>query len=350
MTQDPTVPLPALRTDIVHDGPPEGVADAAARAEALGAHGLFLTETAHDAFIGLGLAARATERVQVGTSVAIAFARTPMTLAQSAFDIQRLSGGRAVIGLGSQIKPHITRRYSMPWSRPAARMREFVLATRAIWHSWQTGERLAFTGDFYTHNLMTPMFDPGPVPEGPPPVWIAGVGPLMTATAGEVADGLICHALTSADYLREVTLPAVREGRAKAEAAGEPWTSRPFDVSGCVMVATGRTEEEYERSVRAMRERIAFYGSTPAYLGVLEQHGWGELHTDLNTFSKQGRWEEMGRLIDDETLNTFSVCGEPAAVGRAVRERFAGLLTRVSVMLPHQADDDIAFEVLHAIR
>lgn len=351
MTPAPSVQPTALRTDIVYSGGPEGAAAAAARAEEGGADGVFLTETAHDAFIGLALAASVTTRITLGTSVAIAFARTPMTLARSAFDIQRLSGGRAAIGLGSQIKPHITRRYSMPWSAPAARMREFVLATRAIWHSWQTGDRLAFSGDFYTHDLMTPVFDPGPLPKGAPPVWIAGVGPLMTAAAGEVADGLISHPMSSPEYLREVTLPAVREGRVKAEAAGEGWTETPFTLSGTAMVATGRTEEEFTKALAAMRERLAFYGSTPAYAGVLERHGWGDLQPELSALSKQGRWKEMGNLIDDAVLNAFSVVAEdPAAAGREIRKRYTGLLNRVNVVLPYEPDADLAFEVLDAVR
>jgi probable F420-dependent oxidoreductase len=233
----------------------------------------------------------------------------------------------------------------MPWSQPAARMKEFASALRAIWHSWQTGERLRFRGDFYTRTLMAPMFDPGPLPSGPPRIWLAGVGPMMTAVAGEVADGLICHALTSADYLRRVTLPAVHKAR---EAAGR--AAQPFDVVCNALVATGRTEEEYAAALTATRERIAFYTSTPAYRAVLDLHGWGGLQEELHRLSVRGRWEEMGRLIDDDVLDAFALHGEPEAVGRAVRERFVGLCTRVTVSLSHDADDTLALDVLGGAR
>lgn len=340
-----------LKTDVTFTGPIEHAAAAAARAEARGADGFLVNELKHDAFLQLAVAAGGTRRIGLATGVAIAFARSPMTVATAAWDVQRLSGGRAIVGLGSQVKPHITRRYSMPWSQPAARMREFAEALRAVWHSWQTGGRLAFRGDFYTHTLMTPMFDPGPLPSGPPAVWLAAVGPRMTAVAGEVADGLICHPLTSPDYLRRVSLPAVRAAR---ESAGR--AALPFDVAGTVLVATGRTEEEYAAALTATRERIAFYASTPAYLPVLELHGWGELQRELHRMSLRGRWQEMGRLVDDGVLDAFALHGEPREVGRAVRERFGGLYTRVSVSFSHDAhdahdaDDTVALDVLEAVR
>jgi probable F420-dependent oxidoreductase len=348
MTARPVPAAAPIRTDLAFHGRPEGVADAARAAEERGIDGLLVAEIRHDPFPMLALAAAATRRIGLGTGVAIAFARTPMALAHSAWDLQRLAGGRAVIGLGSQVAPHVTRRYGMPWSRPAARMREFAAATRAIWHSWQTGDRLDFRGDFYSHTLMTPMFDPGPLPEGAPAIRIAAVGPLMTAVAGEVGDGLVCHPFTTPGYLRETTLPAVRAARAGAEAARKPWTVRPFEVAGTAMVVTGRTAEQLAANTTAVRERIAFYGSTPAYRPVLEQHGWGALHEALHTLSMEGRWQEMGRLVDDEVLHAFAVVGEPEAAGRAVRERFAGLLDRVTVSLPYACDDGLALDVLGA--
>lgn len=351
MTDQQTTDTRPLKVDVsVGAGRPEDTADHAARAEERGADAVLVAETSHDPFMRLVPAALRTSRVQLGTGVAIAFARTPMTLAHSAYDLQRYSGGRAVIGLGSQIKPHITRRYGMPWSRPAARMREYVLAVREIWHSWQTGDKLDFRGDFYTHTLMTPMFTPEPLPHDAPPLWLAGVGPLMIRTAGEVADGLICHPLTSPAYLRDAVLPTVRAARVGAEADKAPWTDRTFDVTASVMVVTGRTEEELAASATATRERIAFYASTPAYLPVLELHGWQARHEELNTLSKQGRWQEMGRLVDDDVLNTFAVVGEPAEAGRALRARYAGLLTRVTVSLVHEASDGLALDVLDGVR
>ncbi|MFF3561613.1 TIGR03617 family F420-dependent LLM class oxidoreductase [Streptomyces sp. NPDC002574] len=334
-----------LKTDVTFSGRIEQAAAAAALAEARGADGFVVNELQHDAFLQLAVAAAGTRRIALTTGVAIAFARNPMTVATAAWDVQRLSGGRAIVGLGSQVKPHITRRYAMPWSQPAARMREFTEALRAVWHSWQTGGRLAFRGDFYTHTLMTPMFDPGPLPSGPPLVWLAAVGPRMTAVAGEVADGLICHPLTSPEYLRRVSLPIVHDAREKAGRTG-----RPFDVAGTALVATGRTEEEYAAALTATRERIAFYASTPAYLPVLELHGWGGLQRELHRMSVRGQWQEMGRLVDDDVLDTFALHGEPGAVGRALRERFGGLYTRVSVSFSHDADDTLALDVLASAR
>ena len=327
-----------MKIDVTFSGRPEDAAASARVAESRGADGLVVPETRHDPFLQLALCSQTTERIELGTSVAIAFARNPMTVAGTSYDLQRLSGGRAILGLGSQVAAHITRRYSMPWSRPAARMEEFAAALRSIWHSWQTGDELDFVGDFYTHTLMTPMFDPGPLDVGSPRLWIAGVGPKMTAVAGRVADGLICHSFTTADYLRDVTLPIVAAGLASAGRAHDE-----FDVSGLILFATGRTEEEYDTAVTATRERLAFYGSTPAYRPVLEHHGWGALHEDLHTLSRQGRWQDMGGLIDDEVLDTFAVVGELDDIGKLARTRFDGLLTRMTVALA--VDDSSALHL-----
>ncbi|MFI6284600.1 TIGR03617 family F420-dependent LLM class oxidoreductase [Streptomyces sp. NPDC051018] len=339
-----------LSIDFVFTGGTDRAASAAALAEERGVDGFLTHEIKHDPLIQLALAAQSTGRIDLATAVTIAFARTPMTLATSAYDVQRLSGGRLTIGLGSQIKPHITRRYGMEWSRPAARMREFAGALRAIWHSWETGDKLDFRGDFYTHTLMTPTFDPGPVASGPPRIWIAGVGPMMTAVAGQAADGLICHAFTTTDYLRQVTLPALGAARAKAEADGERRAGLPLDVVCTSLVATGRTEEEYEASLTTVRERIAFYASTPAYRAVLDLHGWGELHESLHRLSTEGRWQEMGLLIEDDVLNTFAVTGEPAVAGRELRKRFDGLCTRVTCSVDNDPDGTLALDVLEAAR
>ncbi|WP_377267510.1 TIGR03617 family F420-dependent LLM class oxidoreductase [Peterkaempfera sp. SMS 1(5)a] len=336
---------PSLKVDHTFTGRIEQAAAAAVLAEEYGADGFLVNEARHDAFLQLAMAASRTRRTELASGVAVALARNPMTVATAAYDVQRLSDGRTIVGLGSQIKPHITRRYSMPWSQPAARMREFTAALRAIWHSWQTGDKLDFRGDFYTHNLMTPMFDPGPLASGPPRIWLAGVGPRMTAVAGEAADGLICHALTSAEYLRQVTLPAVSQAR-----AGAGREAQPFDIVGTALVATGRTEEEYAAALTATRERIAFYASTPAYRAVLDLHGWGGLHEELYELSTRSCWQEMGRLIDDEVLDTFALTGEPQAVGQALHERFGGLCTRITVSLSRDADDTLALDVLAGAR
>ncbi|MEV6714923.1 TIGR03617 family F420-dependent LLM class oxidoreductase [Lentzea sp. NPDC051208] len=291
----------------------------AKRAEDRGYDGFWLAETKHDPFLALAGAAAATERIELGTAIAVAFARNPMTVATTANDLQLLSGGRFNLGLGSQVEAHITKRFAMPWSKPAARMREFVLAIRAIWHAWETGERLAFRGEFYKHTLMTPFFDPGPNPHGTPPIYLAGVGELMTEVAGEVADGFLCHNFTTERYLREVTLPALGRGRAKA---GK--TLEGFEISGPVFAATN------EQEIADVKRQVAFYGSTPAYRPVLDLHGWGALHEELHRMSRRQQWTEMSELITDEVLAEFCVLGTPQTVTAALLDRYGDVVTRVS--------------------
>ena len=334
-----TAPTP----DIAFHGGPERIADLAREAERRGhVRGLFVAEAAHDPFVALTMASTTTERIELGTSIAVAFARTPMELAYSAYDLARLTGGRFVLGLGSQIKPHITRRYAMPWSDPSERMREYIEALRAIWTSWQTGEPLAFTGEYYQHTLMPPLFSPGPLEVPSPRVWLAAVGPRMVEVAGSTADGIICHPLRSRSYLGEVLRPGIATARA---AAGRDGT---FEFSTLVMVATGRTEEGLREAVTGVRKQIGFYASTPAYAPVLEHHGWGDLHREAHALTKQDRWDELAALVDDEVLDTFAVTGELAEVGPAFRERFAGLAERITVSMPYDADDLLALDVVAA--
>ncbi|MFE9649230.1 TIGR03617 family F420-dependent LLM class oxidoreductase [Streptomyces sp. NPDC006365] len=304
------------------------VVEEARHHEKAGYDGLWASESKHDPFLPLLLAAEHTDRLEVGTAIAVAFARSPMQLAYTAHDLQTYSGGRFSLGLGSQIKPHIERRFAMPWSRPAARMREYVSALRAIWAAWNEGEKLDFRGDFYTHTLMSPFFSPPPAPGGAPKVFVAAVGEAMTRVAGEVADGLLAHGFTTERYLREVTLPTVETGL-----AGSGRTRADFSVSHLLLTATGRTEEEMARAVDGTRRQIAFYGSTPAYRGVLELHGWGELGDELNALSKSARedkWEAMGRLVDDDVLNAFAVVAEPERVAAEISRRYGSLVDRVS--------------------
>jgi probable F420-dependent oxidoreductase len=249
-----------------------------------------------------------------------------------------------VLGLGSQIKPHITKRFSMPWSQPAARMREFILAVRAIWAAWNNGEPLRFRGEFYRHTLMTPMFDPGPSAVGDPRIFLAAVGPAMTAVAGEVADGLVAHAFTTASYFRDVTLLAIERGLAGAEKS-----RRDFEITLPLFIVTGRDERELAARALATRRQLAFYGSTPAYLPVLEHHGWGDLGRELNLLSKQGEWQRMGDAIDPEVLDTFAVVGEPSSIAPEVARRYGGVLDRVQIGTEH--DDATAWaEIVAAIR
>jgi probable F420-dependent oxidoreductase len=302
--------------------------------------GLFVPEGAHDPFVTLTLAASSTERLEIGTGIALAFARTPMSMAYSAYDLHQLSGGRSILGLGSQIKAHITRRFDMPWSQPAKRMGEYVEALRAIWHSWQTGDALDFRGDFYSHTLMPPLFNPGPLGFDAPRVWVAAVGPLMVKTAGQVSDGIITHPLISRSYLEDVMLPELAKAR-----AGQ---TRPFEVATMAMVATGHTEEDLERAIAGTRQQIGFYASTPAYKPVLDHHGWGDLHTEAHAFTKTGRWSELADLIDDEVLNTFAVAGEVATAGPALVNRFDGLVDRLNLSLPYKAKSDVPLELAQA--
>ena len=301
-----------------------GAAKAAAAQEAEGYDGLWSAETSHDPFFPLLQAASVTERVELGTSIAVAFARTPMNLAVIANDLQEASSGRFILGLGSQIKAHIEKRFSMPWSHPAPRMREFILAMHAIWDAWNDQSKLDFRGDFYTHTLMTPFFDPGPNPHGKPKVFLAGVGEKMTEVAGEVADGFFAHAFVTEGYLRDVIMPALDRGRAKGTSSAEG-----YEISVPPFIVTGTSEEAMAAQAKATRERIAFYASTPAYRPVLEHHGVGDLQTEANRLSKQGEWQAMGDLIDDEVLGLFAVVGEPDVLPGLIVQRFRGAADRL---------------------
>ena len=309
-----------------------GAAPAAKAAEAQGYDGVWTAETSHDPFLPILLGAEHTDRLQLGTGIAVAFARNPMTLAQTANDLQVFSRGRLLLGLGSQIRAHIEKRFSMPWSHPAPRMREFILAMRAIWSCWQDGTPLQFEGEFYTHKLMTPFFNPGPHEFGPPAVFLAAVGELMTEVCGEVADGLLAHGFTTERYLREVTLPALDRGLTKSSRSRED-----LEISCPVMIVTGANDEQMEKAAEGTRRQLAFYGSTPAYRGVLELHGWGDLQPELNSLSKQGGWAEMGKLIDDEMLRTFAVVAAPADVPKEIITRYGDIIDRVSFYTPYQA-------------
>ncbi|MBA2626134.1 MAG: LLM class F420-dependent oxidoreductase, partial [Acidimicrobiia bacterium] len=298
-----------------------------------------------DPFFPLLLAAQATERVELGTGIAVAFARSPMTLANVGYDLQKASNGRFILGLGSQIKPHITKRFSMPWSHPAARMKELISAVKAIWSAWDTREKLNFRGDFYTHTLMTPFFDPGPNPAGQARIFLAAVGELMTEVVGEVCDGMLVHAFTTEKYLRDVTLPALERGLQRSGRSMDD-----IELSGPAFVVTGTNEEEMAASAVGVRRQIAFYGSTPAYRGVLEQHGWGDLQTELNALSKQGKWEEMGTLIDDDVLDVFAIVAEPEAIAGKLHDRYGDVVDRMSFYVPYRSDPERWGQVLQDIK
>jgi probable F420-dependent oxidoreductase len=316
--------------------------------EARGYSALWASEVAHDPFLQLLAAGQATERLQVGTAIAVAFARSPMTLATTAYDLQRYTRGRFVLGLGTQIKAHVERRFSMPWTAPAARMREFIGALHAIWDAWQHSTPLRFQGEHYRHTLMTPMFSPPAHEWGAPPVYLAAVGPLMTQLAGEVADGLLVHGFTTERYLRERTIPALEEGLALA---GRERSQVAVTLPG--LVVSGRTEEEMTEAAQAVKATIAFYGSTPAYLPVLELHGWGALADELHALSvgrREDKWTAMRDLVDDEVLGTFAVVAEPEDVAAQVRARYDGLVDRFSVYASYPADLDLWDPLVAAFR
>ena len=323
----------------------EQTGQSAKDAEAAGYDGVWTAETSHDPFFPLLLAAEHTDKVELGTGIAVAFARNPMTLANVGYDLQKYSKGRFILGLGSQIKPHITKRFSMEWSHPAPRMREMITAIKTIWDCWNDGSKLEFRGDYYQHTLMTPFFNPGPNPYGNAKVMLAGVGELMTEVAGEVADGFLCHGFTTESYLRSVTIPALERGLAKSgRSLGD------LEISGPAFVVTGATEEQLEQAVTGTRQQIAFYGSTPAYRCVLEHHGWGDLQDDLNRLSKEGKWQEMGTLIDDDILNAFAVVGEPEQIGPELSKRYGDVVSRISFYAPYKSDPERWGKVMGALK
>jgi probable F420-dependent oxidoreductase len=313
------------------------VPDAVTALERHGFAGCWTGETNHDPFLPMVLAAEHSSRIRIGTNIAVAFARNPMSVAQLGWDLQAYAQGRFVLGLGTQIRPHIEKRFAMPWSHPVPRMREFVAALHAIWSAWRDGTKLGFEGEFYTHKVMTPMFTPEPSPYPVPKVFLAAVGEAMTEMCGEVADGLLVHAFTTRRYLDEVAAPTLRRGldRAGRERAD-------IEVSSPIFVVTGRDETEMADVGSAVRQQLAFYGSTPAYRKVLELHGWGELQTELRELSLREEWEAMGKLIDDEILATFAVVAPVDEVSAALRARCDGVIDRALPIFGKATPDTVA--------
>jgi probable F420-dependent oxidoreductase len=328
-----------------YDDTLDEAADRAAKCEGFGYDSWWATEVKTDPFLASAIAAERTERIDIGTAIAVAFARNPMTVALQANDLQLLSGGRFMLGLGSQIKPHITKRYSMEWSHPAPRMREFILAIRAIWKSWETDGSLDFKGDFYSHTLMTPFFNPGPNPHGNPKILLAAVGPKMTEVAGEVADGILCHGFSTEKYVREVTIPALERGAAKAGRSLDG-----FEIAAPAMVVAVDTDEEREAGIAMVRQQIGFYGSTPAYRPVLDVHGWGDLQDELTALTKQGAWDRISDVVHDELLETMAVIGTPEEAAAEVKRRYGDVATRIAITVPPGADAARWQPVFEALR
>src|SRR5919112_4493854 len=303
-------------------------------AEDLGFAGLWTSETKHDAFLPLAIAANETHQIELGTSVAIAFSRSPMEIAQTAWDLQDLSEGRFVLGLGTEAKPHKPRRFSMPWDRPAARLREYIMALRAIWESFQSEGPLNFEGDFYHHTLMTPFFDPGPIDNPDIPIYIAGVNTRLANLAGEICDGFHVHPFHSPEYLRRTVIPAIAEGAGQSNRNPEQVT-----LATSAFVITGENRENTAEQRESVRAQISFYASTPTYRTVLEAHGWEEVGERLGTMAREKKWREMPALITDEMLAAFTIEAAPDEIGPALRERYEGLIDRVALYLPFAPGD-----------
>ena len=322
------------------------------RLRALGFDGAFTFEGPTDVFLPLLEAALAGGGTGDGyrgldlyPNVAIAFPRSPLQLAHTAWDLQRVTGGRFGLGLGTQIRPHIERRYGATWDRPVARMREFVLATKAIFACWQDGAPLDFQGEFTTHTLMPPLFDPGPLPWGPPPIWVGAVGPRLTEAVAQVADGLLVHPFHTEEFLRSHTLPIV--AAALDRSGRDP---EAFDLGIDVIVCAGRTPAEQAVADAGVRMLLAFYGSTPAYRPVLDLHGWGDVHPVLNRLTKAGRWDVMPDLITEDMLETLSLRGTPSEVATALHARYGAIAARVGLSFPYAADPAVVAETIAAIR
>lgn len=333
-----------MRVDRMVWGELGSIAGQARAIEAEGFDGLIAAEVNADPFPPLTIAAEHTERVDLMTAITVAFARSPMTLAQVGHDLNQYSRGRIILGLGSQIRAHITGRFSMPWSKPAARMREYVQAMRAIWACWNEGEQLDFRGEFYQHTLMTPNFMPPESRHGAPKVFLAAVGPRMTEVAGEVADGMIAHGFTTERYMREVTLPSLelgleRAGRSRAD----------FQLSCPLFLLSTDDDATYAARRAGLKRQIAFYGSTPAYRPVLELHGWGDLQTELNRLSKAGKWVEMGEEISDEIVAAFAVEAPAEQLVHEMLGRYGDMVDRMAWGLD-LGDPDLEREQIAKLR
>jgi probable F420-dependent oxidoreductase len=313
----------------------QAVPEYARRVEAIGYDCLWTSKTQHDPFLPLAVAATVTSSIKLGTSIAVAFPRSPMVIAYTAWDIQKASAGRFILGLGSQVRAHNQRRFSVKFESPGPKLREVVLALRAIWECWQKGTPLRFRGEFYNFDLMTPFFNPGPIAHPKIPIFLAGVNRYMCRMAGEVCDGLDVHPFHTPKYLREYVHPAVEEG---LQASGRSHQDFMYATSSFVVV--GDTEPERAENAEAVRQQIAFCASTRTYEPVLAAHGWEAIGPELHAKSLEGDWKGMARLIKDEMLDTIAVSGTYETIGRKLRERYAGLLDRVSLYQPYEASVD----------
>lgn len=320
--------------------PTSAVAAEARRVRDLGFDGLFTAETSHDPFIPLALASVEAPQLTLGTAIAVAFPRSPMVMAQVAWDLAAMSQGRFILGLGTQIKPHIVRRFGMEWTTASGRMRDYIDAVRAIWNSFQTGEPLRFESEEYQFSLITPFFNPGPIDHPEIPVGIAGVGPGLSRLAGERCQGFFAHAFHTVKYLDEVVLPNIAAG---AESSGR--SPSDIGVYTSAFVVTGRDEAEMAASLVAAKKQIAFYASTPTYRIVLDTHGW-DIGDELNRMSRRGEWDRMADVVPDEVVETIGIVAEPDRVGEAIKQRYGDRVERIGFYTldggPQLADEDLA--------
>ena len=321
------------------------VAEDVKRLRAQGFDGVYTLEGNTDPFLPLLLASEHAPGMDIATGIAVAFPRNPSHLAYTAWDLQKFSQGHFYLGLGSQIKTHIEKRFGCEFSRPAARMREHILATKAFFDCWQDGKPLKFEGEFYHHTLMTPMFNAGPNPYGKPPILLGALGPKMTEVAGEVADGLLVHPFNTDAFVRNEQLASVDVGLAKS---GRSRSDFLFSVTA--IIVTGQTELEYKAAEQSVKGLLAFYGSTPAYLPPMEAVGYGDLQPELNKLSKQGRWDEMTNLIDDGFLKAFATCGEPNTIAAQLMARYGDYADRLSIYAPYQTHEDVWPAVISDIK
>jgi probable F420-dependent oxidoreductase len=321
------------------------VGPAARAAEDAGFDGIMFPEIANDPFIPVALAALATERIELGTAIVVAFPRSPMVVANSAWDLQVHSRGRFVLGLGSQVKGHNERRFSVPWSAPAPRLREYVEALRAIWRAWEKREPLRYEGQHYRFTLMTPEFSPPPSNLPPVPIAIAAVGPAMLRLAGRVCDGVRLHGFCTRRYLEEVALPAVQAGLARSGR-----DRRHFQVWGGGFIATGADEGELRKAMDEVRYRVAFYGSTRSYRPVLSAHGWDDLGDELHRMSVRGEWSQMAAKVSDEVVHAFAACATHRDLPAAIEKRFGGLTDAVGLGFAKGTPEGLVRELVADLR
>lgn len=310
------------------------VGDLARKVEDYGFSGLWTAETAHNPFLPLTHAAAATKRINLGTAIAVAFPRSPMVMAQVAWDLAEQSQGRFILGLGTQVKPHITKRFSTEWSAPVPRLREYIESMRAIWNAWQNGVPLRYQGEQYKFTLMTPFFSPAPMAYWQIPVYIAGVNEGLCRLAGELCQGFHVHSFHTVRYLKDLILPNIEIGLQKSLRS-----RADIQLTCAVFVVTGRTAEEMRNNAVMAKSQIAFYASTPSYKTVMEMHGWRDLAERLNSMSREGRWAEMWQEISDDMLDEFAVVAPLDDLPRKVKERYDGLLDRVGFYFPFEPDD-----------